>query len=440
MPLRTIFFCVSLTLFFVFNVQVANGFQDWTSFQNGGVPISSDSVPTEWSPESGIKWKTDLAGYGQSTPVVFGDQVYVTSVSGANKEQLHVQALDAKSGKEIWQFQIKNSTPEKNNSYVSRAAPSPVCDQAGVICFFEGGNVFALSHDGKERWAIDLTKTEGSVKTRHGIAASLEQDQDHVFIWVERETDPYVLAVSKSDGTVVWRSSGLGTTSWSSPRLIDVEGARHLVLSGSGKIAGLDAKTGERAWEFTEIGGNTTPTPIPIKEGQFLIGASVGRGASSDGKTAKSNGVIQIKRNADGFTASWLWQATRATSSFGSPVYFNEQVYFVNRQGVVFCLDAKNGEEVYAKRMPSGSVWATPLVLNGKLYFFGKDGVTTILEDAKEMEEIATNELWAPAAQRGGAMGGPVLYAATPHSQGLLLRRGDTLFCVEGEQSASGQN
>lgn len=432
MPLRTLLFCVPLTVFSVLIAGAAEGFQDWTSFQNGGVPISNDSVATEWSPESGITWKTALAGYGQSTPVVFEDQIYVTSVSGGNKDQLHVQAIDAKTGEEVWQFQGKNSTPEKNNSYVSRAAPTPVCDSLGVICFFEGGNLIALSHDGKQRWAIDLTKTEGSVKTRHGIAASLAQDQDRVFIWVERETDPYVLAIKKSDGSVDWRASGLGTTSWSSPRLIDVEDARHLVLSGSGKIAGLDSETGERVWEFTEIGGNTTPTPIQVKEGQFLIGASVGRGESSDGKTAKSNGVIQIKRTPEGFDASWLWQAVRATSSFGSPMYFNNQAYFVNRQGVVFCLDSQTGEEIYAKRMPCGSVWATPLALNGNLYFFGKDGMTTILEDAKEMKEIATNELWPPASQPGGAMGGPVLYAATPHPQGLLLRRGDTLFCVGG--------
>jgi len=434
MPLRPVVFCLTVTLFWVFDLQAAVGFQNWTSFQNGGSPISDESVATDWSPESGVTWKTALAGYGQSTPVAFEDQIYVTSVSGDNKEQLHVQALDAKTGQEVWQVQMKNSTPEKNNSYVSRAAPSPVCDSLGVICFFEGGNVIALTHDGKQRWAIDLTQTEGSVKTRHGIAASLEQDQDRVFIWVERETDPYVLAVNKSDGSIDWRSAGLGTTSWSSPRLIDVDNARHLVLSGSGKIAGLDSKTGKREWEFNEIGGNTTPTPIPIKEGQFLIGASVGRGESSDGKTAKSNGVIQVKPTADGFAASWLWQAVRATSSFGSPICFNDQAYFVNRQGVVFCLDSETGEEIYAKRMPCGSVWATPLALDGKLYFFGKDGLTTILEDAKEMNEIATNELWPPAAQRGGAMGGPVLYAATPHSQGLLLRRGDTLFCVGGGQ------
>ena len=124
----------------------------------------------------------------------------------------------------------------------------------------------------------------------------------------------------------------------------------------------------------------------------------------------------------------------RATSSFGSPIAHDGKVYFVNRQGVVFCLDQESGEEIYARRSPGGSVWATPLVLADKIYLFGKDGVTTVLANADEMTEIATNDLWtseaapqqAPPAEGGqGNFGGPVLYAATPHSSGLLMRRGD---------------
>ncbi len=419
--------CV-LTL--VCGVEQASGFQAWTSFQNGGLVSAEAAMPTRWSPSEGLSWKIDLVGYGQSTPVVFDDQIYVTSISGPQKEQVHVQAFDADGGKELWQYQAKNSTPEKNTSYVSRAAPSPVCDADGVICFFEGGNLVALSHDGSVRWEMDLTKTHGDVKTRHGIAASLEHNKDHVFVWVEREKDPYVLALKKANGEVVWQSTGLGTTSWSSPRLIDVGESQHLVLSGSGKIAGLDPNTGTRLWDFTEIGGNTTPTPVQVGNGRFLMGASAGRGEAADGKTAKSNGVIQIESEGDGFSASWLWTAKRATSSFGSPMFHDERAYFVNRQGVVFCLDSETGEEIYAKRVPCGSVWATPLALHGNIYLFGKGGVTTIIESADELTEISTNDLWEATSQRAGAMGGPVLYAATPLEKSLVLRRGDTLYCV----------
>ncbi len=416
------------------------GLQSWTSFQNGGWPSCEAEMPTTWSPEQGLKWQVDLAGYGQSTPVIHGQQIYVTSVSGKQKENLHIQALSMETGEEIWRYEAANSTPQENNPYVSRAAPTPVCDDEGLIAFFEGGNLMALTHDGKLRWALDLTQEYGDVQARHGLAASLEQNEQHVFVWVEREKDPYVLALKKQDGEAVWKSPGLGGTSWASPRLVPVGDANHLVLSGSGKLAGLDPDTGKRLWDFDQIGGNSTPTPVPVGAGRFLMGASPGRSEAEGDQAAKSNGMIQISNADNAFQAKWLWQAERATSSFGSPIVHDGKAYFVNRQGVVFCLNAEDGQEIYVGRSPAGSVWATPLALGQHIYLFGKDGVTVILANAEEMQEVATNDLWtrqtetAPtegqAGEAAGNFGGPVLYAATPHTGGLLLRRGDVLYCV----------
>lgn len=415
------------------------GFQDpWTSFQNGGSPVLTDlELPVEWSPEKGVAWELKLAGYGQSTPVLFQDQVYVTTVSGEQKEKLHIQAISIQTGEQVWHHEAANSTPEKNSTYVSRAAPTPVCDEDGVIAFFEGGNVIALTHAGDVRWEIDLVQENGNVKARHSLGASLEQNEDHVFIWIERENDPYVLAVNKATGETVWRSAGVGSTSWASPRLLPVGDSEHLVLSASGKIVGLDPQTGKHLWEFDQVGGNSTPTPMVAGNGRFLVGASPGRGNSDSGNASKSNGMIKVAQEGEAFKATWAWQAERATSSFGSPVVVSGKAYFVNRQGVVFCLDVESGKEIYAKRIPAGSVWATPVALGSNLYFFGKDGVTTVVNStADSLDEIATNDLWVTESARestgegGGNFGGPVLYAATPHSSGLLLRRGDVLYFV----------
>jgi outer membrane protein assembly factor BamB len=424
----------------------AEAWQAWSSFQNGGSPIyeaanlhEAGDLPTEWSPDEGIRWQVPLAGYGQSTPVVFGQQVYLTSVTGSEKQNLHVQALSLSTGEEIWRHKALNSSPEENTNYVSRAAPSPACDDDGVIAFFEGGNVIALTHEGKVRWTIDLVRQYGDVKARHSLAASVEQDEDRMFVWVEREQDPYVLAVDKDNGKVLWRAAGLGTTSWASPRLVPVDGGQHLVLSGIGKLAGLDPESGERLWDFADIGGNSTPTPVPVSEGRFLIGASPGPDGSGGGNATKSNGMIRITSTDEGYQAGWLWQAERATSSFGSPMAYDGKAWFVNRQGVIFCLNAENGDEHFVRRSPGGSVWATPLASGDRIYLFGKDGVTTVVANATDMQEIATNDLWqddAPAAGQpagespAGNFGGPVLYAATPFPGGLLLRRGDRLYCV----------
>tara|TARA_R110002072_G_scaffold243821_2_gene403170 strand:+ start:198988 stop:200310 length:1323 start_codon:yes stop_codon:yes gene_type:complete len=406
---------------------------DWKSFQNGGVPIASDAgYAAEWSPESGIAWQQPLAGYGQSTPVVMGNRIFVTSVSGDLKERLHVQAFDLKTGTALWKFDTKNSSPVKSTNYVSKAAPSPVCDGNGVIALFEGGNVVALTSDGARRWERDLVADYGSIESRHGLSSSLEQTEELVFVWIERSEEPYVLALSKKTGKTVWKANGLGVTSWSSPRLVPVGETHHLVLSGIGRISGLDPSTGKKLWEFDGISGNSTPTPVPLGSGRFLIGATVGRGESGGGKAAESNGVIQISGSpADGFKLDYVWRAKSATSSFGSPIAHNGLAWFVNREGILYCLDAKTGDQKFAQRTAS-SVWATPLLIGDRLYLFGKNGTTTILNASAEFDVLAENSLWETEhpGDQSESSGEPVLYAAVASDSTLVLRRGDRLFAI----------
>ncbi len=414
---------------------------DWSSFQNGGKLQFKDSLAPRlsWTGKAGIAWKTSIPGYGQSSPVCHSGKVYLTSTSGPNKKSLHISAIHINTGKVDWTYDAINSSPEKSTNYVSKAASTPVCDSNGVIALFEGGNIIALNPKGEHRWQRDLVATYGPIDARHGIGSSLEQSKDHVYVWIERQTNPYVLALSKKDGEVIWKSKGIGKTSWSSPRLIPVEKDFHLVLSGIGRIVGLDPKTGKHLWTFEEIAGNSTPTPVPVGKGKFLIGATVGRGSDSGGavSAAKSNGLIEIKRDEEGtFNASFKWRAKRATSSFGSPFHHQGHAYYVNRSGVVYCLDLETGEEKYAKRSGS-SIWATPLGFDDRVYFFGKDGVTTVIRSGPEFKVLSSNPLWEnkpeeqPQAPRSrGAFGGPTLYGIAFTNGNLLLRKGSTLFKI----------
>lgn len=416
--------------------------QDWSSFQNGGsLQDEAWSLPTQWNPESGIEWETKLAGYGQSSPVLYGQTVYVTSVTGDNKETLNVQALSLEDGKERWKFTCENSSPEENTVMVSRAAPTPVADDNGLIAFFEGGNLVALSHEGDVRWQRDLKKETGELKARHGLAASLEQNSDHVFVWCERSDSPYVMAISKTDGETVWKKPGLGSTSWSSPRLVEVDGSSQLVLSAIGLIVGMDPVSGERLWEFNDISGNSSSTPVAIGDGRFLIGSSGGRGAKP---ASPSCGVIKVEKSADGFTADWSWRAEKASCSFGSPLAFDGKAYFVNRSGIVYCHELETGESVYVERLPAGQIWATPLGAKNTAYFFGKDGTTAVIESGDALKVTSENQLWTSGSRGtgesgdsagGGRFAGSVLYAAAVSNGKLILRRGDVVYCVESAEN-----
>lgn len=421
-----------LPLLVCYSFAAAHG-DAWTSFQNGGqLALDSKTLPTEWSPSEGIAWEASIEGYGQSSPVVFDERIYCTSCSGENKENLHVACFDAVTGKSRWQSDFHNSSPEENSNYVSRAAPTPVCDSDGVIALFEGGNVVALNGEGEVRWQRDLVADYGQIKARHGLGSSLEQNDQHVFVWIEREEDPYVLALEKASGETAWKSPGAGSTSWSSPRLVPVGDSTQLVLSAIGKLIGYDPASGERLWTFDSISGNSTPTPIPLGEGRFLIGATTGRGNSSGGKAHKSNGVIQILRGDDGkYHAKYLWQAERATSSFGSPLVVRGHAYFINRSGVIYCLDVESGQELYTKRT-DGSAWATPIANGNHIYVFGKNGNTTIIEAGREFRKIATNALWQDQSngERSPRTSGSVLYAASISGSDLILRTGNRLYKI----------
>jgi len=404
----------------------------WPSFQNGGNTASETRATVSLGE---IQWQTELTGYGQSSPVVWNGNVYITTVEGDNKYKCHVTAYQLSNGEQLWQHTIANATPAESSNYISKAAPTPVADLHGVVAFFEGGNVVALTLDGSVRWERNFVTDYGDVKARHGLSSSLEQDNDSVFVWVERSEDPYIVSLNKQSGETEWKSKGLGATAWSSPRLVPVDGGQHLVLSAIGKLAGLDPASGEQLWAFDGISGNSTPTPMPLGNGRFLIGATVGRGESGGGRAAESNGVVQISKGEDGnWKADYAWKAKRATSSFGSPIVHNGVALFVNREGVLYGLNAETGSELFAKRL-QGSMWATPIGMGEQVLFCQKDGKVDTLSNIASSQTLTTwNELPKPpepdAPAEGEGRDGPVLYAAVISDDRVLLRRGDRLFSV----------
>lgn len=401
---------------------------DWTSFQNGGSAVENfHTVDFNWEADPRLVWQAELPGYGQSSPVVLGNLIYLTTVEGSNKETYRVLALDRATGQQVWDYSAENPSPRESTNYVSKAAPTPVADKQGVICFFEGGLLVALSTEGKVRWQRNLLAEFGPLDERHGLSASLEQDAESLYVWVERGTEPYVLKLEKQSGKILWNVPGLGTTSWASPRLIHAAGSMHLVLSGIGKLRGLDSGTGETLWEFTDLVGNSTPTPMPIGPGQFLLGATVGREGGDAGRSAESNGLLQITRTDDGiWSCGFVWQAKRATSSFGSPAASSDTAYFVNRTGVLYALDLKTGEERYAERI-GDSIWATPIVLRNAVLFLGKNGTLDVLAPGAEYKPLKSFSVW----EAGAGEAPPVLYAGVLSDNHLLLRGGSRLACFE---------
>lgn len=408
--------------------------------------IKADSVPTSWSPGKNLEWKADIPGYGQSSPVIWRDQVYVTSVEGPQKEKLHVACYSLQSGKQLWDHVEPSTYPEKNSVYISRAAPTPVLDENGIYAYFESGDIVALSHAGKRKWAASLTKRYGAPQNKFGLSASPVQWQDRVMILIDDEGPSYLTAVSKADGSELWKTDRKSRVSWSSPMLVPVGKTFQVVCSSAGSVDGYDPQTGKQLWTYEQVGGNNKTSPIPAGNGQFLIGASPGREGDNNELAKKSNGLFEIKQQEQTWQPQFVWTNASPVPSWATPIVYRGNAYWVNRVGVVYCIDATSGKEVYTSRIKE-SCWATPVGLGDHIYFFGKNGVTTVLQAGDEFKVVAENELWTEDAppvnniptaaedseqrRRSAAMfSRPTMYGVGIVNGSLLLRTGSQLYCI----------
>jgi outer membrane protein assembly factor BamB len=279
-----------------------------------------------------------------------------------------------------------------------------------------------------------LSKEFGKFENRFCIGASPAQNLDAVFILVDHDGPSYLIAINKADGQDIWKKDRTSRISWSSPALLPIGGKQHLVVSSTGTIDGYDPTTGELLWSKDDVGGNTAPTPTSGGDGLVLIGASPGPRGESTEVASKSNFLLAVADEGEGYKASEVWKAGKAMSSFGSPIMYKGFGYWVNRAGVVFCFDMASGEQKFAERLDE-SCWATPVGIGDRVYFFGRTGKTTVIQAGPEFKKLATNTLWTSDDEEGSGgrpqFGGLTQYGIAVVDNALLVRTGQVLYCVK---------
>jgi outer membrane protein assembly factor BamB len=439
-------------LLFSFLVATVTAVETWPSFL--GPPsdsLQASQLPLQWTPTTGVQWMAEIPGHGQSSPVVWGNKLFVTSVEGPQKDFYHITCIDADVGTQLWSHRFKNSVPVANSYYVSRAAPTPVVDASRIVAFFESGDCVALSHDGNVRWQRELAKDEGPIVAEFGLGASPCQTEDAVFLLIEHDGPSYLLAVEKESGETRWKADRKPARSWSSPAIVQIAGKAQVVVSSGGGVDGYDPDTGKRLWTLEDIGGNTGCTPIDYGDGRFLVGAAPGRNGENAGSAAQSNGLVQVLPDGEQFVAHKRWIAEGAFPSWASPILHRGLAYWVNRTGVVFCFDAETGEKVFAERTKQ-SCWATPFAIEDRIYLFGKDGLTTVIKAGRNFEVVAENLAWEPDGlppespmpaetseqrrQASAMFSKPTLYGYAVTSNAFYLRVGNAILCCRNESKA----
>lgn len=386
----------------------------WTGFRgnHGNSHTTAINLPRTWSETENITWTIDLPGYGQSSSVVWDGKVFVTASEGPMKETLIVLCIEVGSGEVLWTKRFEASHKTERTDMISQAAPTPAVDAQHLYAFFESGDIFALNHQGEKEWHRSLTKDYGEFVGNHGISSSIAQTENAVILLIDHAGPSYLLSINKADGTNFWKRDREKRVSWTSPVISTGVDATEILISSNGIVEAYNAENGERHWYVDGIQKNTVPSPTVTDEWVVV-------GSSQKGET------LAIARGGTGDVTEThtRWKADVA-SSFGSPLIHRDNVYVVNKAGALSCLNLETGGVLWTTRIGS-STWASPIVAGDMLYFFGKDGDTSVIQISSEQRTeipptVSINTLATESR----------VYGVAAINGAFLIRTGRKLICV----------
>jgi outer membrane protein assembly factor BamB len=414
---------------------VAENWASWRGPSDNG--MAESDAPTKWSDTENVKWKAEIPGKGHSSPVVWGDRIFLTTAiqvgtpppapaepeggrrggGGAGplvEHRFDVLCIDRTNGKILWQKTATAATPHEgyHRQYGSFASNSPVTDGEHVFAFFGSRGIYAYDLDGNLKWKKDFdVRMEMHLAFGEGIAVVLEGDA--LLLTYDHKGDSFLTALNKSTGEELWRVERDEISNWAAPLVVEHDGRKQVVVAATQKVRGYDFETGKLIWEAAGLGMNTIPTPV--QQGDLVLVMS--------GYRDPNLMAIRLGRTGDlTGTDAIVWSETRGTSYTPSPVLHEGKLYMLTDRGMLSCLNAETGEPFYHQvRLPEGhSFKASPVGAAGKLYLASEEGDVIVVKMGPELEVIATNTLKDQ------------IFIASPAivNGEIFLRGQSTLFCI----------
>lgn len=411
--------------------------------------MARGDAPTTWSDSKNIKWKAAIPGRGHSSPVLWGDQIFITTAIpiGAEPEgenpakpepggepgrrrgagggagplvdhKFELISLDRKTGKVLWQKTARVATPHEgyHRMYGSFASNSPVTDGKHVFASFGSRGIFCYDLKGKLIWEKDLA-IRMTMRLGFGEGTAPVLYENTLILNMDHEGEDVLVVLDKNTGKELWRVTRDEPSNWAAPLVVDVQGRKQIVVSATRKVRSYDLKSGEVIWECAGLGTNTIPAPV--RHGDMIYVMS--------GHREPNLLAIKLGRKGDlTGTDAVVWTNTRGNAYTASPVLYDNKLYFVTDSGMVSCLDAATGKPYYSQvRLPKATnIKSSPVGANGKLYISTEDGDVVVVKMGETFEVLATNTL-----------DGQFFIATPAIADGEIFLRGqNTLFCIQQAQ------
>ena len=382
----------------------AENWPQWRGPSLNGVSGEKD-LPVKWSKTENIAWKLAMPSWSGSTPIVWGDYIFLNVAEGTD---LFLWALDRTKGTVRWKQRLGGGNQRMRKQNMS--TPSPVTDGTGVWVMTGTGVLKAFDFSGKELWMRDLQKDYGRFGIQWGYGSSPLLYHDALYVQVLHgmtTDDPsYVLRISKANGRTVWRQERPTTArrespdAYTTPALLRYGTATEIVVTGGDVVTGHDVDTGRELWRAAGL--NPTDDPAnrvvasPVVHGNLLFAPS------------RERPLLALKPGGRGdVTKSHVLWEFQNGPDVPTPVTDGTYLYVVNDRGIMFCLDAKTGKEIYGReRLQSSSYSASPVLADGKIYITHEDGLTSVVRAGPKFELLAENDfdehtLSSPAVSDG---------------------------------------
>jgi outer membrane protein assembly factor BamB len=403
--------------------------------------VKQANLPSEWGEGENIRWATDIEGDSWSSPVVWGNKIFVTaavpltvnppsdqqgqSSQGEDQSYLNdiyrwqVACYDAESGEELWKVVAREGNPRtKKHRATSYAPETPVVDGQRLYVYFGMIGMFCYDHNGQLLWEQDL----GAYETLNGwgTGSSPVLHDGLLYQQVDNEENSFLVALDASSGKEAWRVNREEKTNYSTP-VIWKNRERTELVTGGKRARAYDPATGEMLWELQLDGYYNIPSPVPGDEVIYLGNAGF-RDTPGTLFAVKAGAEGDITP-AGGETSNEyvVWSYADAPTENPTPLLYNGLIYVLSsRGGTLTCFDAETGEQVYQEKAEGmGACWASPWAHGNDLYFYDETGKTSVVRAGRQFELIHQNNLegkfWASVAVAGDS---------------YILKAVERLYCV----------
>jgi outer membrane protein assembly factor BamB len=398
-------------------------------------------APVHWSDSQNIKWEADIPGRGHSSPVIWGDKIFVTTAiktgtsatpeppaakpaPGAKpphatagpqvEHKFDVLCLDRKTGKILWQRTATTAVPHEgyHSQYGSFASNSPVTDGKNVYAFFGSRGMYCYDMKGKLVWQKNFN-VQMKMRMAFGEGTGPVISGDRLILVFDFEGDSFMVVLDKNSGKEIWRVNRDEKSNWAAPLVYEFGGEKQILVAGNKKVRSYDFEDGKVIWECAGLGVNVIPHPV-IQDDMVLV---------MSGYINPNLMAIRLGRQGDlTGTDAIVWSQTKGNSYTASPVLYDNKYYVLTDNGMISCYNAKTGVPYYhMQRLPKTySFKSSPVGANGKLYLASENEDVLVLKMGEKFEVLATNTL---ADQ---------MFIATPAIMDgeIFLRGQNKLFCI----------